>query len=171
MHQSTTPNLSQTIWPRWASREFITLPIVQTLLLVIFGYSLSSDTVVMRQLRRWKRLWRRSLTPSYKRTSTGPFRSCWNGTTSASKIASKGNRVSCVSLEMPIRKSLETYFMILEYMKWFDWVLWHINRWRLFNVKSSLYMYIRFKWFGGVGFNGRTTIVCHFMPHPLYTYI
>ena len=28
MHQSTTPSLSQTIWPRWASRRFLTLPIV-----------------------------------------------------------------------------------------------------------------------------------------------
>ena len=62
MHQSTTPSLSQTIWPRWASRQFVTLPIVQTLLPVTFGYSLSSEAVVMRQLRRWKRLWRRSLT-------------------------------------------------------------------------------------------------------------
>ena len=24
MHQSTTPSLSQTIWPRWASRQFHT---------------------------------------------------------------------------------------------------------------------------------------------------
>ena len=28
MHQSTTPSLSQTIWPRWASRQFHTLPVV-----------------------------------------------------------------------------------------------------------------------------------------------
>ena len=62
MHQSTTPSLSHTIWPRWASRQFVTLPIVQTLLPVTFDYSLSSEAVVMRQLRRWKRLWRRSLT-------------------------------------------------------------------------------------------------------------
>ena len=39
MHQSTTPSLSQTIWPRWASRQFLTLPIVQILLPVTFGYS------------------------------------------------------------------------------------------------------------------------------------
>ena len=32
MHQSTTPSLSQTIWPRWASRHFLSLPIVETLL-------------------------------------------------------------------------------------------------------------------------------------------
>ena len=66
MHQSTTPFLSQTIWPRWASRPFLTLPIVQTLLPVTADYSLGSEAVVMRQLRRWKRLWRRSLTRSQK---------------------------------------------------------------------------------------------------------
>ena len=42
----------------------------------------SSSPSVMRQLRRWKRLWRRSLTRSHKRTSMGYSRSCWNGTTS-----------------------------------------------------------------------------------------
>ena len=96
---STIPSLSQTIWPRWASRQFLTLLIVQTLLPVTFGYSLSSEAVVMRQLRRWKRLWWRSLTRSHKRTSTWPFRSCWNGITSAlqpEEITSKGTRVSCV---------------------------------------------------------------------------
>ena len=96
MHQSTSPSLSQTIWPRWASRQFLTLPIVQTLLSVTFGYSLSSEAVVMRQLRRWKRLWRRSLTRSHKRTSMGPSRSCWNGTTNAlqpEEITAKGTRV------------------------------------------------------------------------------
>ena len=76
MHQSTTPSFSQTIWPRWASGQFLTLPIVQTLLTVTFGYSLSSEAVVMRQLRRWKRLWRRSFTRSHKRTSMGPSGSC-----------------------------------------------------------------------------------------------
>ena len=81
MHQPTTPSLSQTIWRRWASRQFLSAPIVQTLVPVTFGYSLSSEAVVMRQLRRWKRLWRR----------------CWTGTTSAlqlEEITSKGTRVS-----------------------------------------------------------------------------
>ena len=41
MHQSTTPSLSQTIWPRWAPRQFFSLPIVQTLLPVTFAYSMS----------------------------------------------------------------------------------------------------------------------------------
>ena len=101
-HQSTTPSLSQTIWPRWASTQILTLPIVQMLLPVTFGYSLSSrknlEAVVMRQLRRWKRLWRRSLTRSHKRTSMEPSRSCWNGTTSIlqpEEITLKGTRVLC----------------------------------------------------------------------------
>ena len=99
MHQFTTPSLSQTICPRWASTQFLTLPIVETLLPVTFGYSLSSEAVVMRRLRRWKRLWRRSLTRSHKRTSMEPSRRCWNGTTSAlqpEEATSKGTRVSCV---------------------------------------------------------------------------
>ena len=54
MHQSTTPSLSQTIWPRWTSRQLLALPIVQTLLTVTFGYFLRKnlEAVVMRQLRR-----------------------------------------------------------------------------------------------------------------------
>ena len=114
MHQSTTPSLSQTIWPRWASREFLIIPIVQTLLPVTFGYYLCSEAVVgMRQLRRWKRLWQRSLTRSHKRTSMGPSRSCWDGTTSALKpeeFTPKGTRVS---IKGSIRKTLVTYLMSL----------------------------------------------------------
>ena len=91
-------------------------PIVQTLLPVTFGYSLSSEDVVMRQLRRWKRLSWRSLTCSHKRTFMGPSRSCWNSTTSAlqpEEITSKGTRVSCVYYQQkcPYKKSLETYCM------------------------------------------------------------
>ena len=52
MHQSTTPSLSQTILPRWASRHFLSLPIVKTLLPVTFGYCLTSEAVFMTQLRR-----------------------------------------------------------------------------------------------------------------------
>ena len=98
-HQLTTPTLSQTIWLRWASRQFLSLLRVQTLLPVTFGYCLSPrknlEAVVMRQLRRWKRLWWRSLTRSHKRIS----RSCWHGTTSAlqpEEITSKRTRVSYV---------------------------------------------------------------------------
>ena len=108
MHQSITAFLSQTIWPRWASRQFITLSIVHTLLPVTFSYSLSSEAVVMKQLRRWKRLWRRSLTRQHKRTSMGPSGSYWNSTTSAlhpEEITLKRTRVSCVlSIKVSIRK-------------------------------------------------------------------
>ena len=118
IHQSTTPSLSLTIWPRWASGLSLTLPIVQTLLPMTFGNSLSSQAVIMRQLRRWKRLWQMSLTRSRKRTSIGPSRSCWKGTTSAlqpEEINSKVTRVSCAYYQKkcPYEKSLETYLMIL----------------------------------------------------------
>ena len=55
-------------------------------------------TVVMRQLSRWKRLRRRSLTRSHKRTSIGSFRSCYKGTSALQpeEITSKVTRVSCV---------------------------------------------------------------------------
>ena len=52
-----------------------------------------------RQLRRWKRLWRRSLTRSHKRTSMGSSRSCSKGTIcelQLKEISSKGDIVSCV---------------------------------------------------------------------------
>ena len=54
---------------------------------------------------------------------------------------------------------------------WFGWVLWHINNCRLFNAKSSLYIYIKYIGFGLVGFYGISTIVGYLMPNPLYTYI
>ena len=99
MYQSTTPSLSQTMWARWASRQFLTLLRVQTLFPVTFGYSLSSEVVVMRQLMIWKMLWWRSVTHSHKRTSMVPSQYCWNNTTSSLKpeeITSKGTRLSCV---------------------------------------------------------------------------
>ena len=104
--------------PRWPSKQFVTLSIVQTLLPLTYGYSLSSQDVVMRQLWRWKRLRRRSLIRSHKRTSMVPCRSCWNGTTNAllpGKIISKGTRVSSVYYQWKClyEKSLATYLMIL----------------------------------------------------------
>ena len=56
-------------------------------------------------------------------------------------------------------------------MIWFGWVLWHINHFRLFNAKSSLYIYIKYIWFGLVGFYGISTIVGYLIPNLLYTYI
>ena len=54
-------------------------------------------------------------------------------------------------------------------MIWLDWVLWHINHCRLFNAKSSLYIYVKYIWFGWIGFYGISTIVGYLMPNPLYT--
>ena len=71
----------------------------KTLLPVTFAYSLSSEAVVMRQLRRWKRLGRRWLTRSHKTLPWGLPISCWNGRTNAlqpEEITSKGTRVLCV---------------------------------------------------------------------------
>ena len=73
-----------------STRQFLSLPIVQTLLLVTFAYSLSSVAINMRQLRKWNRLWRRSLTRSHKRTSMGPSRSCWNGTSALQRLLRRG---------------------------------------------------------------------------------
>ena len=73
--------------------------IIHILLSVTFAYSLSSEAVVMRQLRRWKKLWRRSFTRSHKRVSIGSSRGCCNGTTSElhpEEITSKCAWVSCV---------------------------------------------------------------------------
>ena len=69
-------------------------PIVQTMLPVTFVYSLSSEAVVMRQLRRWKRLRRMSWTRSHKRTSMGPLRSYWNSTSALQleEFTSKGTK-------------------------------------------------------------------------------
>ena len=51
-------------------------------------------------------------------------------------------------------------------------VLWYINPWRLIYAKSSLYIYIKYIWFGLVGFYGISTIVGYLMPNSsLYRYI
>ena len=56
-------------------------------------------------------------------------------------------------------------------MIWFGWVLWHIIYYRIFNAKSSLYLYIKDIGFGLVGFYGISSIIGYLMPNPLYTYI
>ena len=64
-----------------------------------------------------------------------------------------------------------TLYIYQIYMIWFGGVLWHINHCRLFNAKSSLYIYIKYIWFGLVGFYGISTIVGYLMLNPRYTYI
>ena len=66
---------------------------------------------------------------------------------------------------------LYTYILNIYDLVWLGWVLWHINYCRLFNAKSSLYIYIKYIWFDLVGFYGISTIVSYLMPNPLYTYI
>ena len=56
-------------------------------------------------------------------------------------------------------------------MIWFGWVLLHINHYKLFNAKFSLYIYIQYILFGLVQFYGISTIVGYLMPNLLYTYI
>ena len=57
-------------------------------------------------------------------------------------------------------------------MVWFDWVLWHINHCKFFNAKSSLYIYIKYIWFGLIGFYGISTIVSFFnAKSSVYIYI
>ena len=57
------------------------------------------------------------------------------------------------------------------YMIWFGLILWHINHCRLFNARSSWYIYIKYIWFGLVWFYGISTIVGYLMPDPLDNYI
>ena len=101
-HQDNTPVhksiLVTDYLTKMGIKHFLILFIVQTLLPVTFGYSLSSEPVVMKKLKYWKRLWRTSLTHSHKRTSMGPSRICWNGTSALQpeEITRKGTRVSCV---------------------------------------------------------------------------
>ena len=56
-------------------------------------------------------------------------------------------------------------------MIWLGCVLLHINHCRLFNAKSSVYIYIKYIGFGLVGFYGISTIVGYLMSNHLYTYI
>ena len=151
MYRSTNPSFSQTIWARWASRQFLTLPIVQTLLPVTFGYSLLS---LWDNCGDKERLWRRSLTCSHRRTSMGTSISCCNGTTSAlqpEEITSKGTWVSCVyyQLKFPYKKSPQTYLMILVYIhiyrerEWEEcvsvyWVCMCVLRFFVLELKSLL---------------------------------
>ena len=65
---------------------------------------------------------------------------------------------------------LYTYILDIYDLVWLG-VLWHINHCRLFNTKSSLYIYIKYIGFGLVGFYGISMIVDYLMPNPLYTYI
>ena len=56
-------------------------------------------------------------------------------------------------------------------MIWFVWILYYINHCKLFNAKSSFYIYIKYIRFGLVRFYGISIIVGYLMPNPLYKYM
>ena len=66
---------------------------------------------------------------------------------------------------------LYTYILNIYDLVWYGMILWHINHCRLSNAKSSLYIYIKYIWFGLVWFYGISTIVGYLMPNLLYIYI
>ena len=79
------------------------------------GYSQSSrknlEAVVMRELWRWKRLWRRSLTRSHKRTFMGPSRSCCTQVHFCTQVHCSRKRLFLRELEFhvcTIKKSAHT---------------------------------------------------------------
>ena len=49
----------------------------------------------------------------------------------------------------------------------FGWVLWYINHYRLFNAKSSTFIYPNYIEFGLIRFYGISTIVGYLMSNPL----
>ena len=53
----------------------------------------------------------------------------------------------------------------------FVWVLWHIKHCRLFNAKSSLYIYIEYIGFCLVCFFGISDVLSYLMSNPVYKYI
>ena len=146
MHQFLTPSLSQTIWPRWASRQFLSLPIVPTLL-VTFGYSLSS-------------LW----------DNWGDERGCDEGHRHANtrglwwdipEVVGTVQRVDCSrrrllrrGLEFHVftinksdhtKKSLEIYLMILVYIYIYIYI-WHSNHYAngpVIQTHTHIYIYYR----------------------------
>ena len=62
-------------------------------------------------------------------------------------------------------------YIYIKYLIWFDCILWPINLCRLFNVKSCLYIYILNIWFGLIAYYGLSTFVGYLMSNPVYTYI
>ena len=56
-------------------------------------------------------------------------------------------------------------------MIWSLGALWHINHFRLFDAKSSLYVYSKYVRFGFVEFYGISTIIGYLKPNPFFTYM
>ena len=112
--ECTSPSLHpcHRLFDQDGRQDSSSLPIVQTLVPVTFDYSLSTEAVVMRRLRWWKRLWRRSLTRSPQENFHWAFQ----------RLLERYNKCIAAGLEFhvctinkkcPYGKSLETYRMHL----------------------------------------------------------
>ena len=77
--------------------------------------------------------------------------------------------ISIIDYIMP--NPFYTYIPNISNLVWFGLVLWHIKYCRLFNAKSSLYIYIKDIGFSSVVFYGISTLVGHLTLNPLNTYI
>ena len=87
----------------------------------------------------------------------------WNNPTEYGKIIDirsiKTFQTILLLVQFEFLSSLEATLLVGNCLSGFDYVLWHINHCRLFNAKSYLYIYIKYIWFGLVGFYGISTIV------------
>ena len=115
MRQTTTLSLSQTIWPRWASRPFLSLPIVQTFLPVTFGYSLSSEAVVCETIEEMKEAVTKGIDTLAKEDFYGAFQKLlerYNKCIAAGGDYFEGDKsFMCVlSIKVPIRKKSGNLF-------------------------------------------------------------
>ena len=63
------------------------------------------------------------------------------------------------------------YTYILNIYDLIIWVSWYIKPCRLFNAKSSLYIYSKYILLGRVEFYGISSVGGYLMPTPLYTHI
>ena len=73
-------------------------------------------------------------------------------------------KLSSQSQNLTIWGMIKIYFCFILFLFLFGLILWHINPCRLFNTKSSLYIYIKYIGFGWVEFYGISTLVGYLIP-------
>ena len=107
MHQSTTPSLSQTIWQRWASRQFLTLPIVQTL------FSVTFETIA--EMKEAVPKVNDTLSQEDFHGASQKLLERYNKCIASGGDYFEGDKsfICVLSIKCPYEKSLETYLMIL----------------------------------------------------------
>ena len=110
IHKSPNPSLSQTIWPRWASRQFLSLPIVRTLLPVtwLFPKHRGCRYETIKDMKVDMTKLTKTLT---QEDFHGACRSCWNGTTSVLQPEEITSSFICVlPIKVHIPKKSGTLF-------------------------------------------------------------